>query len=76
MQFSRIVNASKRDNSSTILITAELEVKILAIFSGKAIIIEKNMNPTRTAVSTTPAVANFAPSALPAPSSFATRTLY
>lgn len=70
------MNASKTANSLTIAITEELEVKIIASFPGKAMMIDQNNSPTTRDVNTDTVVANLAPFALPAPSSFATRTLY
>jgi len=52
-----------------------VEVKIIASFSWKAMVIDQNRSPTTKEVNTEILVANFAPFALPAPSSFATRTL-
>lgn len=75
MQLRRIVNANKTDKSLTIAITGMLEVKIIASFSWKTIIIKQNRSPTAREVKTETVVANFAPFALLAPSSFATRTL-
>jgi len=75
MQLRRIVKANKIDSSLTIWITDKLDVKIKASFSLKTTIINQNMNPTITVFTTETTVANFAPFALPAPSSFATRTL-
>ena len=75
MQLKRIVNANKTAKSLTILITEALEVKIIARFSGKAMIIDQNRSPTIKEDNTEIVVANFAPFALLAPSSFATRTL-
>lgn len=69
------MNANKTANSLTIVITEELEVKIIASFSWKAMIVDQNRSPTTKEVNTETVVANFAPFALPAPSSFATRTL-
>jgi hypothetical protein len=71
-----MVNASKTANSLTIKITKELEVKIIASFSGKAMTIDQNNSPTTREVNNDTMVANLAPFALPAPSSFATRTLH
>lgn len=76
MQLRRMVNASKIANSLTIVITAGLELKILASFSGVAIIMDRKQSPTNREFSTDTMAANLAPFALPAPSSFATRTLY
>lgn len=75
MQLRRMVNANKTDNSLTIVITGLLEVKIITSFSLKAIIINQNRTPTAREVKTATVVANFAAFVLPAPSSFATRTL-
>jgi hypothetical protein len=75
MQLRRIVNANKTANSLTISITGVLVVKIIASFSWKTMIIDQNRSPTIKDVNTETVVANFAPFALPAPSSFATRTL-
>jgi hypothetical protein len=75
MQFRRIVNANKTANLLTIAITEVVEVKIIASFSWKAMVIDQNRSPTTKEVNTEILVANFAPFALPAPSSFATRTL-
>ena len=71
----RIVNANKTTKSLTISIIEALEVKIIARFSGKAMNIDQNRSPTIKEDNTEIVVANFAPFALPAPSSFATRTL-
>lgn len=75
MQLKRIVNANKTAKSLTISITEALEVKIIARFSGKAMIIDQNRSPTIKEDNTEIVLANFAPFALPAPSSYATRTL-
>ena len=75
MQLKRIVNANKTAKSLSISITEELEVKIITRFSGKAMIVDQNRSPTIKEDNTEIVVANFAPFALPAPSSFATRTL-
>ena len=75
MQLKRIVNANKTAKSLTISITEALEVKIIARFLGKAMIIDQNRSPTIKEDNTEIVVANFAPFALLAPSSFATRTL-
>ena len=69
------MNANKTANSLTISITGVLVVKIIASFSWKTMIIDQNRSPTIKDVNTETVVANFAPFALPAPSSFATRTL-
>lgn len=70
-----MVNDSRTAKSLTIEIIEELEVKIIASFSGKAMTISQKKNPTAREVNTDTLVANLAPLALPAPSSFATRTL-
>lgn len=75
MQLRRMVKANKNANSLTIWITDELDVKIKASFSLKATITNQKINPTNTVFTTETIVANFAAFALPAPSSFATRTL-
>ena len=75
MQLKRIVNANKTAKSLTISITEALEVKIIARFLGKAMIIDQNRSPTIKEDNTEIVVANFAPFALLTPSSFATRTL-
>ena len=69
------MNANKTANSLTISITGVLVVKIIASFSWKTMIIDQNRSPTIKDVNNETVVANFAPFALPAPSSFATRTL-
>jgi hypothetical protein len=70
-----MVKANNIDSSLTILITDKFDVKIKASFSLKRTIINQNMKPANTVFTTETIVANFAPFALPAPSSFATRTL-
>ncbi|WVZ18750.1 hypothetical protein V8G54_006072 [Vigna mungo] len=74
MQLRRTVKANNIARSLTIWITDELDVKIKARFLLKNTITNQNINPTSTVFTTETKVANFAPSALPAPSSFATRT--
>lgn len=69
------MNANKTDKSLAIVTTGMLEVKIIASFSWKAINIKENRSPTAREVKTATEVANFAPLALLAPNSFATRTL-
>ena len=69
------MKASQIASSLTILMTDELDVKINASFSLKIMTTNQNINPTSRVFTTDTIVANFAPFALPAPSSFATRTL-
>ncbi|KAF5807785.1 hypothetical protein HanXRQr2_Chr05g0237521 [Helianthus annuus] len=57
------------------LITVVFDVKIIASLSGNATIIAQKNRPIRIDISKDILVANIAPFALPAPSSFATRTL-
>lgn len=75
MQLRRTVKANNIASSLTIWITEELDVKIKARFLLKDTITNQNINPTNKVVTTETTVANLAPFALPAPSSFATRTL-
>ena len=75
MQLRRMVNASNSASSFTIAITEELDVKIIASLSWKAKIIDQKKSPTTREVNTDTNEANLAPFALPAPISFATRTL-
>ena len=75
MQLRRTVSANNTDKSLTIAITGMLEVKIIASFSWKTNIINKNKSATARDVKTETVVANFAPFVLPAPSSFDTHTL-
>lgn len=70
-----MVNANKIANSLTIVITAELEVKINASFLGMAMMMDQKKNPTNREFRTDIMAANLAPFALPAPSSFVARTL-
>lgn len=69
------MSANNTESSFTMLITVLFEVKIIANLSGKATIITLNNRPIRIDVNNDIFVANIAPFALPAPSSFATRTL-
>lgn len=69
------MHASKSASSLTIVITAEVEVKIFASFPGMAITTGQKKSPTKREYSNDTMVANFVPFAFPAPSSFATRTL-
>ena len=62
-------------NSLTIVMTGKLEVKIMASFLWNNMTIKQNESPTAREVNVDTMVANFAPFAFPAPSSFATRTL-
>lgn len=75
MQLRRMVNASNSDKSLTVSMTGILEVNIIASSLLNASTVTQNRSPTAREVKTETAVANFAPLALPAPSSFATRTL-
>lgn len=70
-----MVNARRRDSLSTASITTELEVKMKANLSWRAIMRRQKKRPITEDVTTDTMVANLAPLPLPAPSSFATRTL-
>ncbi|MFS7941321.1 hypothetical protein Hanom_Chr05g00474861 [Helianthus anomalus] len=76
MQLKRTVSDNNTESSSTMLMTMLFDVKIIASLSGNATINAQNSRPTRIDVSNDILVANIAPFALPAPSSFATRTLF
>lgn len=75
MQLRRMVITNMTANSLTIAITGMLGVNIMASFSWNATTIKQKRSPTDREVNNDTMVANFAPFALPAPSSFATRTL-
>lgn len=72
---SRVVNAKSRESLSAAWITAGLEVKMSANVSWSCMMRAQKMSPIADEVITDTTVANFAPLPLPAPSSFATRTL-
>lgn len=76
MQLQRIVVANKNANPHTILVTGVLDVNIIESLSGKAITIDQNKMPNAKVFNNATFVANFARFPFPAPSSFATRTLY
>lgn len=75
MQLNRMVIASNEASSSTIEITDELDMKIIAILSGKAMIITKNRKPINREFKTETLAASFAEISFPAPISHATRIL-
>ena len=76
MEFMRMVNDNMTEKSLTILTTGRLDVKMRESFSWKSMIIEANSSPANKEVRIETVVANLAAFALPAPSSFATRTLH
>lgn len=71
----RIVRASKTEMSSTALITASLDVKIVASLSWKISVSRLKKTLIRKDVAVDTNIANLAPRPLPAPSSLATLTL-
>lgn len=73
--FSSIETANRGDKSPTALATSSFEVKIYASFSLKNKKNKNRRNPIVNDVRTIMFTANFAPFALPFPSSFATLTL-
>ena len=75
MQLTRMVNTNMIENSFAMEMTGTLAVKIIASFSWKKMIMKQNKSPTVMEVNIDTVIANFAPFALPAPSSLATRTL-
>lgn len=75
MQLKRMVIANNEASSSTIEITEGLDTKIIAILSGKAMIITKNKKPINRELKTETLAANFAEISFPAPISHATRIL-
>lgn len=75
MQLKRMVVATNKASSSTIEITEELDTKIIAILSGKAMIIMKNKKPINRELKIETLAANLAEFSFPAPISYATRIL-
>ena len=75
MLLRRMVTPRRTDSLSTIFSTLSLDVKSKPYLSWKTNIREQNKIPISVDVPTDTMVANFAPFPLPAPSSFATRTL-
>lgn len=75
MQLTRIANANSMDSRFTASMIESVDVKILASLSGNAITTNQKIIPTIQALNNDTDMANLAAFALPAPSSFATRTL-
>lgn len=75
IQLKRMVTANNKASPSTIETTGELDVKILAILSGNAMIIKKNTKPITKELKTETLAANLADFSFPAPISYATRIL-
>ena len=69
------MKASRIESLLTAIKTSSLEEKIQAIWLWKSIMITQKNNPMIKDCVTDTIVANLAPLPLPAPSSFATRTL-
>lgn len=75
MQLKRMVIANNKASSSTIEMTEELDTKIIAILSGKAMIVTKNRKPINRELKTETLAASFTEFSFPAPISHATRIL-
>lgn len=75
MLLRRTVKANRSESLLTAFKTASLEEKIQAIWLWRSIIITQKNNPIINDCVTDTIVANLAPFPLPAPNSFATRTL-
>jgi len=75
MLLRRMVTPRRTDSLSTIFSTLSLDVKSKPYLSWKTNIRKQKEIPMSVDIPTDTTVANFAPFPLPAPSSFATRTL-